>query len=64
MMVIELPLENDDLHIVQKIKDRNTMEPMWLMNHIVINSNGDMIGKLNKTEGVMKRFIIEVPKSI
>jgi hypothetical protein len=64
MMVIELPSENDALHIVQKIKDRHTMEPMWLMNHIVINSNGDMIGKINKTEGIMKRFIIEVPKSI
>jgi uncharacterized protein YegJ (DUF2314 family) len=64
MMVIELPSESDALHIIQKIKDKNTMEPMWLMNHIVINSNGDMIGKVNKTDGVMKRFIVEVPKSI
>jgi len=64
MLVIESSQYKGSIQIVQKIKDKNTMEPMWLTNRTIINSRGEMIGKLNKMDGVIKRFIIEVPKSI
>lgn len=54
--------------IVQKVKDRNDMEPMWMQDNILVNSNGNIIGKINRDQSIIKRFVIEseldeVPKS-
>jgi hypothetical protein len=43
---------------IQKMKDRNEMEPLWIQGHHVIHSNGTIAGKINKTEQRIKRFII------
>jgi hypothetical protein len=55
MMVIEgtNPAE------IQRIKDRHTIGPIWITkNNIIINSNGDVIGKYNRTTGKIKIFVI------
>lgn len=49
--------------VVQKVKDRNDMDPMWIHENTLLNSNGDMVGKINRDNNVIKRFILEVPKS-
>ncbi len=50
---------------IQKIKDINTVEPLWVSETSLYNSGGDMIGKINKEKGVIKIFMVldEVPKS-
>ena len=50
---------------IQKVKDRNDMEPMWLQDNVLLNSSGNIVGKLNRDNSVIKRFIIEsqVPKT-
>jgi len=54
MMVIEgmNPIE------IQKIKDIHTSGPLWVHKNMIINSSGDMVGKINRTTGKIKRFII------
>ena len=54
MLVIEgtNPIE------LQKIKDTNTMEPLWASENTLYNSSGEMIGKINKDKGVMKIFVV------
>lgn len=55
MMVIEgtNPME------IQRIKDRNTIGPIWVTKHNhIINSSGDIIGKYNRTTGKIKLFVI------
>jgi len=59
MMVIE----GTPPTLVQKVKDRNDMDPMWVQENTLLNSDGDMVGKINRDQSIMKRFIIEVPKS-
>jgi hypothetical protein len=54
MLVIEgtNPIE------LQKIKDTNTMEPLWASEKNLYNASGEMIGKINKDKGVMKVFVV------
>jgi len=49
--------------VIQKVKDRNDMEPMWVQDNVLLNSNGNMVGKINRDQSIMKRFVVEVPKS-
>jgi hypothetical protein len=43
---------------IQRIKDRNTIGPIWVTkNNNIVNSSGDIIGKYNKTSGKIKIFI-------
>jgi len=54
MMVIEGTNPTE----IQRIKDRNTIGPMWVTkNNNIINSSGDTIGKYNKTSGKIKIFV-------
>ena len=46
-------------HQIQKIKDINTLPPVWIMNNTIINSNGNTIGKLKKSENKMTIFVVE-----
>lgn len=61
MMVIETtPI------VVQKVRDCHHMESMWIQDHHLIDSTGSIVGKIKKSEQVVKRFVIqsdEVPKS-
>jgi uncharacterized protein YegJ (DUF2314 family) len=56
-------IDSTEPFIVQKIKDRNDMEPMWVQDNVLVNSNGNIIGKINRDQSIIKRFIVEVPKS-
>ena len=54
MMVIE----GTEPISIQKVKDLNTVEPMWVNNSTLYNSNGDCIGKINKDKSKIKLFVI------
>jgi len=45
--------------IIQKVKDNNTHESIWIANNNVINSSGNIVGKLNHSENKIKLFVIE-----
>jgi len=62
MMVIE---ETTPI-VVQKVRDCYNMESMWIQENHLIDSTGSIVGKIKKSEQVIKRFVIqpvEVPKS-
>ena len=44
--------------VVQKVKDQHTMEPLWVKQNILINSQGDKVGILHPDENHMKLFIL------
>lgn len=54
MLVIEgtNPIE------LQKIKDINNVELLWVSESSVYNSSGDIIGKINKDKGTIKLFVV------
>jgi hypothetical protein len=43
---------------IQRIKDINTKGPLWIMKNNIINSSGDIVGKVNKITGKITLFII------
>lgn len=51
-------IENTNPIEIQKIKDTNTMEPLWASENNLYNSSGDKMGKINRDKGVMKIFVI------
>ena len=44
---------------IQKIKDDPMLPPMWAMDHTIIDSKGGIVGKINKDEQRIKRFVVE-----
>lgn len=44
--------------IIQRVKDSNMHEPIWIKDNIVINSSGNTVGKLNRSENKIKLFVI------
>jgi hypothetical protein len=42
---------------VQKVKDINTLEPVWASNNTLFNSSGNIVGKINKEKGKVKVFV-------
>jgi len=53
-----LVIKETNLIEIQKIKDINTIEPMWTSDKTLYNSNGDIVGKINKNRSVMKIFVM------
>jgi hypothetical protein len=43
---------------IQKIKDINSIEPLWAYENTLINSSGIMVGKINRDKGKIKMFVI------
>jgi hypothetical protein len=43
---------------IQRLKDINTMEPLWVSNTTLYNSSGDIVGKINKETGTIKMYVI------
>ncbi len=43
---------------IQKIKDINTIEPLWADNTTLYNSAGDYIGKIRKDKSKIKVFVL------
>jgi len=52
-------MEGTQPTVIQKIKDHPHLPPMWEVEHTLINSQGNMIGKINKEEQKIKLFVIE-----
>jgi len=44
--------------IVEKIKDQNTMEPLWKKDHMLLNARGEMVGTIQPNQGKMKLFVL------
>jgi hypothetical protein len=44
--------------IVEKIKDRNTMEPLWKKGHILLNAQGQTVGTIQSNQGKLKLFVL------
>lgn len=44
---------------IQRIKDKITQCPSWITKNIIINTNGNMIGKINRSSSKIKMFIVE-----
>ena len=43
---------------IQRIKDTNTIEPLWISNNkSLYNSSGCLVGKINKDAGKIKMFV-------
>ncbi len=43
---------------LQKIKDTNSLEPLWVNNNTLYNSSGAIIGKINKDSSKIKIFMM------
>jgi hypothetical protein len=41
---------------IQRIKDTNKTGPLWVNNNTLYNSNGDIVGKINKDDGRIKIY--------
>lgn len=52
-------MEGTQPTMIQKIKDVAELPPMWKVEQTLINSQGNMIGKINTDEQKMKLFILE-----
>ena len=42
---------------IQRIKDSNKTEPLWVSNNTLHNSSGDIVGKINREECTIKIFM-------
>ena len=45
--------------IVERVKDLNTMEPLWIVESDLINAKGDYVGRIHKEKQVITRWIFE-----
>ena len=43
---------------VTKIKEREDSQPMWVMDHTLINSNGQFVGTICPTEQRIRLFVL------
>ena len=45
--------------IVQKVKDLNSTDPLWINKNTLIYANGNIAGKVNKASNTVKLFVIK-----
>lgn len=43
---------------LERLKDTNTLPPLWVNENNLYNSSGDLVGKINKDTGKIKMFIV------
>ena len=43
---------------LQKVKDTNSLEPLWVNNNVLYNASGDIVGRINKENGTVKVFVM------
>jgi hypothetical protein len=43
---------------IQRVKDKTTFGPTWLAKNIMLNASGNMVGKVNKSSGKIKMFVL------
>jgi len=51
-------IEDTNPHEIQKIKDKPNYQQMWLNKNTIVSSNGNIIGKVNKTKGLVRLFVV------
>jgi hypothetical protein len=51
-------IPGDEPIVVQKVKDQHTIEPLWVKQNILINSQGNKVGILYSEESRMKLFVL------
>ena len=44
--------------VVEKIKERNTMEPLWKKEHMILNAQGQTVGTIQCNQGKLKLFVL------
>lgn len=44
--------------VLQKMKERNTMEPLWIKQHLLVNAKGHTAGVIQHNEGRIKLFVL------
>jgi hypothetical protein len=44
---------------LQRVKDINSLEPMWINDTTLYNKTGQVIGKINKESNKIKLFVID-----
>jgi hypothetical protein len=47
--------------IVERLQDRDTMEPLWIMGSDLINAKGEQVGRIHKEKQVITRWVFEEP---
>ena len=48
---------------IQRIKDTPYVPPMWVERNNILTTNGDRIGKINKSNSTIKLFVVIEPKA-
>jgi hypothetical protein len=43
---------------IQRVKDKTTFGPTWLAKNVMLNASGNMVGKVNKSSGKIKMFVL------
>jgi hypothetical protein len=43
---------------LQRLKDQNTLGPLWVNENMIYNSAGELAGKINKTTEKIKIFVM------
>lgn len=43
---------------IQRIKDIPSLSALWISKNNIVNTSGDIVGKINKAEGKIKIFVI------
>ena len=44
---------------IQRVKDKSNMNVLWINKNLLLNSNGQMVGKINKNKNKISMFLIE-----
>jgi hypothetical protein len=44
--------------VLQKMKERNTMEPLWIKEHLLLNAKGHTAGVIQHNERRIKLFVL------
>jgi hypothetical protein len=58
-------IEGTNPRSIQRIRDRNTMESLWVVDEQdVINSTGTIVGKINKEKHVLTRYILSDEEAV
>lgn len=51
-------IEDTNPKELQRVKDINGLEPLWVSDTTLYNSNGEIVGKINRDSGKLKIFTV------
>lgn len=44
--------------VVEKVKDNNTLEPLWKKDHLLLNAQGEIVGTIQPNQERIKLFVL------